>query len=389
MSSRRIVVVMLEPPLPFGNAAARWYYVLLRGLVDRGYRVTAFAACSKPEQIDEARRLFPAPQYDLRLYPFPRPSLARKLRNLLRPYGYMFGPEIERDLKAELAKGFDLLHLEQLWSGWLAIKHADKALVNIHFLAALDLPTLRPKSIRQAFDIGRQLAAERWMLRRFRRFRALSEPLAVELRRLNPSASVEVVPLGIDTSLYDFIPDDQRPGEPIISLIGSMNWYPGFSAAKRLLERLWPEIKRRCPAARARIIGWAARSALAEFVSLPDVEIFENVPDTRPYFQQSGILLYAPERGSGMKIKVMEAMAYGIPVVTTRDGVEGIPAVDGLHAQVAETDAELIERAVALLNDPERQNTQRGLARLMLEAECGPAATLDGLERIYGSLWNR
>ena len=54
MSPLRIVLLMIEPPLPFGNAAARWFYVLLRGLVERGHNVTAFATCSKPEEMARA-----------------------------------------------------------------------------------------------------------------------------------------------------------------------------------------------------------------------------------------------------------------------------------------------------------------------------------------------
>src|SRR3982751_6629935 len=71
MRPLRIVLVMIEPPLPFGNAAARWFYVLLKGLVERGHHVTALAACSKPAEMEQARGLFPAPGYDLRLFPFP------------------------------------------------------------------------------------------------------------------------------------------------------------------------------------------------------------------------------------------------------------------------------------------------------------------------------
>ena len=60
MTPRRIVMAMIEPPLPFGSAAARWYYVLLKGLVERGHRVTAFAACSKPEEIEKTAMLLTA-----------------------------------------------------------------------------------------------------------------------------------------------------------------------------------------------------------------------------------------------------------------------------------------------------------------------------------------
>ena len=131
---------MIEPPLPFGNAAARWFYVLLKGLVERGHHVTAFASCSKPEEIAKAKILFPAPQYDLRCYPEPHNrGLLSKWQTFRRPYSFMFSRELRRDLDRELACGFDVLHLEQLLSGWLGLRHVDRTLVNVHYLAWVDL----------------------------------------------------------------------------------------------------------------------------------------------------------------------------------------------------------------------------------------------------------
>jgi glycosyltransferase involved in cell wall biosynthesis len=383
----RIVLVLLEAPVPFGNAAARWFYVLLRELVARGHRVTCFAACSKPREMEEARRLFPAPDYDLRLYPFPtRRGLSAKLQTLRRPYSYMFSRELQQDLDAELARGFDILHLEQLWCGWLGLRYPERALVNVHHLVWIDLEHVRPPTVRGRFDRWFMLRAERTLVRRLRHFRACSPRLVPEIMRENPSAWVTTVPVGIDTGLYEFIPDERRSGEPIVSIIGNMGWYPTHSAAVRLVTRLWPEIKKRVPGARLQLVGWGAKTALKDFLCLPDVTIEENVPDTRPYFERTGVLLYAPGRGSGMKIKILEAMAYGVPVVTTSEGVEGLPAQDGVHAGVCDDDAGLIERTVALLNDPVAQNRQRVAARALLESHCGPQPTVDALEAIYSHM---
>jgi glycosyltransferase involved in cell wall biosynthesis len=381
------VLVMLEAPVPFGNAAARWYYVLLRQLVERGHRVTALAACGKTSEMDEARRLFPASQYDLRLYAFPtRTGLLSKLRTLVRPYSYMFSAELKRDLEAELARGFDVLHLEQLWSGWLGLKHRDRALVNVHHLVWVDLEHTRPSALRGRFDRWFMLRTERALVRRLRYFRACSPRLVPEILAVNPSADVTTVPVGIDSSLYPFIPETNRTGEPVVSVIGNMGWYPTHSAAVRLVTRLWPEIKKRVPAARLQLVGWGARSALADCLGMPDVTIEENVPDTRPYFERTGVLLYAPGRGSGMKIKILEALAYGVPVVTTSEGVEGLPAVDGVHAGVCEDDAGLIDRTVRLLQDHDSQNRQRHAGRELLESHCGPKPTVDAIEGIYARL---
>ena len=387
MKPLRVVVVTLEAPVPFGNAAARWFYVLVRELVARGHRVTCFSACSKQSEMDEARRMFSKPDYDLRLYPFPvRRGLRAKLETLRRPYSYMFSPELNFDLDAELARGFDVLHLEQLWTGWLGLAHCDRALVNVHHLVWIDLEHVRPPTIRARFDRWLMFRAERMLVRRLRHFRTCSPRLAPEILKVNPAARVTTVPVGVDPALYDYIPDDRRTAEPVVSVIGNMGWYPTHSAAIRLLTRLWPEIKKRVPAAKAQLVGWGARTALAPYLSLPDVTVEENVPDTRPHFERTGVMLYAPGRGSGMKIKILESLGFGVPVVTTSEGVEGLPAEDGIHAGVCEDDAGLIERTVALLRDPVAQNRQRAAGRALLELHCGPKPTVDAIERIYAGM---
>ncbi len=383
----RILLVVLEAPVPFGNAAARWYYVLLRELAARGHRVTCYAACSKASEIDETRRLFPSPAYDVRPYPFPvRSGLRSKLATLRRPYSYMFSADLKRDLEAELARGFDVLHLEQLWTGWLGLAHAQRALVNVHYLPSIDLGDTRPSDGIGRRDSWLMRRAERTLLRRLERFHACSSRLAAEIANVHPSAAVTVGPLGIDTTLYSYVPDERRATDSVVSVIGNMGWHPTHTAAVRLVTRLWPEIRRRVPAARLHLVGWGAKAALAAYEGLPGVVIEENVPDARPHFERTSVLLYAPARGSGMKIKILEALAYGIPVVTTGEGVEGLPAIDGVHAGVCEDDAGLIDRAVRLLGDPTLQNRQRAAGRALLEAQCSPEPTVDAIERIYASM---
>lgn len=387
MTSLRLVLVMIEPPLPFGNAAARWFYVLLKGLVDRGHRVTAFAACSKPDEIAQARAHFPAPAFDLRLYPFPaRSGWRAKAQTALRPFAYMFSADLKRDLAATLNQGFDVLHLEQNWSGWLGLDHVDRALINVHYLAAIDLGEQRARTFREAIERVLIFRTEARLIRKFRHFRTVSPRLEAPLLALNSGAIVQTVPLGLDCRLYPYIPDDRRTASRTLTLIGSMGWAPSHSAAVRLLTRLWPRIKSQVPDAQLQIVGWSAREKLADHLDRPDVTIEENVPEIQPYFDQASVLLYAPGRGSGMKVKIQEAMAFGVPVVTTSEGVEGLPAVDGVHAGICDDDDGLVARAVELLFDPARQNRQRQAARLLLERHCGAEPTLDDLEARYRRL---
>jgi glycosyltransferase involved in cell wall biosynthesis len=383
MKPLRIVMAMIEPPLPFGSAPARWYYVLLKGLVERGHRVTAVAACSRSIDMEKAAQLFTPPHFDLRCYAHPtRRGLLAKLETLMRPYSYMFSPALRQDLQSQIDQGFDVLHLEQLWCGWLALHHCKRALVNVHHLAMIDLAEIRPRT----FEHKLMFRAERRLLSMFKWFRACSPRLGPLITEINQSALTATVPVGIDASLYPYVADRGRVDLPIVTLVASMGWYPGLSAAKRLLTRLYPAIKRRIPDTRLEVVGWSARSALGEFSNLPGVSIYENVPDTVPYFHRAGVFLYAPARGSGMKVKVLEAMALGAPVVTTSEGVEGLSATDGVHAGIADDDEGLVERTVALLCDRDRQNRQRAAARELIETFCSPSRTVEMIEQIYSRM---
>ncbi len=387
MRPLRIALVMLEPPLPFGSAPSRWYYVLLKGLVERGHSVTAFATSSKPQDLLKAAELFPAPRFSLRCYPHPvRSGIGAKLETLARPYSYMFSSELRRDLGRNLDAGYDLLHLEQLWCGWLALERSARALVNVHHLEMIDLENL--SAFREGMALNRRLMfhSEKHLIRRFQWFRSCSERLAPLIREINPVASISTVPIGIDTGLYPFVPDDERPDVSTITLVASMNWYPGASAAKRLLNRILPTIRKKLPEARVEIVGWSARSVLKDYLNLPGVEISEDVPDTIPYFHRAGAFVYAPQRGSGMKIKVLEAMALGAPVVTTTEGVEGLRAEDGTHARIADTDEGLAERTIELLRDRAAQNRQRHAARELVDTWCSPERTLGMIEQIYSDM---
>jgi glycosyltransferase involved in cell wall biosynthesis len=98
------------------------------------------------------------------------------------------------------------------------------------------------------------------------------------------------------------------------------------------------------------------------------------------------VLVYAPEAGSGTKVKILEAFALGAPVVTNAHGVEGIRARDGVHVSIGNDDESLIARTVALLRDPALRKRQREAARAFIATDLAPPAALDRLEEVYGAI---
>jgi glycosyltransferase involved in cell wall biosynthesis len=380
----RILLVTADAPLPFGQAAARWYCVMLNELKRRGHQVTLFSACTGPQEKAEVEALFPRPDFDVRCYPRPRRGgLGAKVETLRRPYSSMFAPELLRDLRAEAERGFDVLHLEALWSGWTGLPWRERALLNIHNSFEIDLAGAAYPGLAEQARRWLLYRTEHRLVREYPTLVTLSERLAAHLRQLHPRAAIFTVPLGLELSRYRFSAEEQAPHPPTVGLIGSFSWGPTLTAGLALLQRMWPTIHRQVPEARLLLVGRQARSVLKDYLHLPSVEVHENVPDTAPYFAATDVMLYAPQVGSGMKVKVLEALAQGTPVVTTREGVEGLPAVDGVHAGVCDDDAGLVERTVALLRSPELRRARRLAGRKLVEDTCGPGPTVDALERAY------
>ncbi|MBD2081730.1 glycosyltransferase family 4 protein [Leptolyngbya sp. FACHB-17] len=384
MMAKKVILVMASPPVPFGKADSHWYYVLLKGLVDRGHQVSAFVACETPEEIEQTQALFTG--YDLQCYLFrPPQGLRGKWQSFRRPHSYMFDSAFRQAVSKRLAEPYDVLQLEGLWSGWLGLAQPEKTVTSVHYLFCED-GTFESPQWKTRLQGWISYGAERYLLKSLPRFITLSERLADRIHQIHPDAITHTIPLGFDLSHSPFNQDKSQQSQPIVGLIGSFGWKPTYSAAERLLTRLWAEIKAQVPNARLQIVGRGARERLAAFEGQPDLSIHQDVPDIAPYFNQMDVLLYAPSAGSGMKVKVMESFAFGTCVVTTPEGVEGLPAQDEVHAGIAEDDRALIQKTVALLKDPTRRETQRRNARLLLEQTCSPDVTLAQVERVYDAI---
>ncbi len=310
--------------------------------------------------------------------------LRRKWRTLRAPFSYNLSNGLRADLARELRSGYDVLHLEQLWTGYLAEQH-QRSLVAVHHLITLDLGGLElgrnPRLVLGRHLMGR---SERRLLRRLQAITTLSDRLAGSIQSINRRARVFVVPFALDPSLYPWTANDRA--EPVIGFLGSMKWMPSYLAARRLITRVFPLVKRSVPGAKLLIAGWDAREVLVDFLNYPDVTILENVPDARAYFDRLQLLVYPLPQGSGVKVKVLEAMAWGIPVVTTTDGVEGIEAIDGEHCFVADEDAMIAQRVIELLRNADLRRSFRKRARALIEDQHSPVPVVDRLERVYQRL---
>lgn len=383
----KIIIILPATARPFGDTAARWSYVLLKTLLVQGHTVVCFTVTEDAaDVVERARReladLAAPGQFTSRVFS-PRANctpLVRKVRSLLRPFSETrYADGLEAALAAELRQGYDVLHLEQLWTGWLGT-NVPRALLNIHHFEVIDLED-QPRVGFAEHKVWVQMKrATRRILLAHKNMRMFTPRLHTHAQSVNASANYWVVPFALDLSHY---PLQKAPVEPVLGMIGSMHWLPSRSAGERLITRIWPLVKKRVPTAKLFVAGWNARKHLGKYLPLPDVRLEDSVPHPTDFFANASVMVYAPSRGSGMKIKVMESMAYGVPVVTTWEGVEGMAAENGRHCWVADDDETIAAHAAQLLGDAAQREQMRQAARKLIETCYSPVPVLDQMLRVY------
>ena len=388
--SLKIGLILNEPPIAEKSAAARSYEattrVIARELENKAgstdnIEFPAFWMNSSDINADEklCQAKFPSLASRFHLFDIHTPRrFFEKINNRLQPMAFHASPAMRAAIKKALdSQLVDLLHLEHAWMVYALPRsfNPDRVLLSLHFLLSTDFTAAPPaRSFREIVTRQRLIRAELRLIRRCTHFRVLSDDMAETLKKLHPSAKIHVVPLAIDASAYEFRP---RPAThnlqaPVLSVIGSMNWPPTQSAANRMLTLLWPSIYKAMPHARLQVVGRQARQFFGEYHGRDNIEIHENVPRIEPYFHGSSLLVYAPSAGSGMKVKVQEAMLMGLPVITNRSGIEGLNADHDRHCLIAETDSEFISQTINLLNNPSLAQTISTKARALVESQCDP-----------------
>ena len=175
----------------------------------------------------------------------------------------------------------------------------------------------------------------------------VSDTDAAYLRDLAPGLATTVIPLGVDT---DYFTPVAAVKAPLLAFVGNYAYQPNLTAAMELVSEVLPDVRHVVPDAGAILIGPDPPDALASLAG-NGVEVTGYVPDIRPYLATATCFVVPMRLGSGMKDKVLEAMAMRLPVVSTPLGCEGIAATDGDDVLLGQSAEELAKAVVRLFQD--------------------------------------
>ena len=235
-----------------------------------------------------------------------------------------------------------------------------------------------------AWDQRRARRWERRVLRQASAIVAVTDADAGQLGVIGDGRPTHVVSNGVDTRAFAGVRHDAA--SRTVLFLGNYEYAPNVDAVEWALGEIAPLVWAQEPDVRFRICGHGMPQAWARRFTDPRIEWRGYVPDLTEV-QASSAAFLAPLRfGGGSKLKVLEAMAAGLPIVSTREGVSGLPVIDGRHARVADTPQALAQALCQTLNHPEAARALGDAARALVHDEFDWSAVAAQLERVYASV---
>jgi glycosyltransferase involved in cell wall biosynthesis len=229
---------------------------------------------------------------------------------------------------------------EEQFSAWLAnfskesATHAEKLrrldrLLRIFYLSAVALPRTFPHLI------------------------AVTREDAAILRRFQNASRLHINSIGVDLERFKAPVENALTSDAArIVFLGNYNHPPSVDAARYIAEEVFPQLKQRREDAELAIVGAFPTPELEELGQRDGIRVTGFVDDHRPYLWQASAFVAPIFTGAGMRVKVLEAMACGTPVVATALAMQGIGAVDGEHFFRAENAEEFIGASRRCIESP-------------------------------------
>ncbi|MFC1646855.1 glycosyltransferase family 4 protein [Patescibacteria group bacterium] len=166
--------------------------------------------------------------------------------------------------------------------------------------------------------------------------------------------SVELVPNGVDIDHFQFEEKDFTKNEKTFLYVGNFAWLPNKNSLDLLLNRTWPKIVSSHPQSKLNIVGKNLPKKYLKNKKYSNIEFFQNVNDIRKQYSKCDALLAPIDISGGTKFKLLESMAAGLPVVTTKHGASGLPVKSGIHCIIAPTQADFLEGVKSLFTNTSR-----------------------------------
>jgi len=398
-----VKLLFLAPylPSPPQSGAPRRVHGLLSELARR-HEVSLLAFTAPGEATDAALRA--TGQYCTELVTVENDRLDRaldrkrkrriQLRSLFTAQSYerliYYDPSFQRALDGLIARcNFDVITTEHSQIACYRLPRTARLVLdehNIEYDILWRTTAAERPSIRKLYNWANYLKLRREERAAWQRFDGItltSERDEQLLRRDAPNTPTAVTPNAVDTDFF------QPSGAPVeagtILFFGAINYYPNTEGLLYFLDEVFPHVKQQHPGARLMIVGQQPPPAIMSRAA-EDVIVTGLVDDVRPYMERASVVIAPLRIGGGTRLKIVEAMAMGKPIVATRIGAEGLDVNDGEHILLADTAEEFAGQVVRVLDDSALARRLGQAARQRAESLYTWRAAVDRLEGFYTRL---
>jgi polysaccharide biosynthesis protein PslH len=362
-------ILMLVPFLPnirTSGGQTRWYNIIK--YLSKDHEITLFSLIKD----DNEKQFIPElEKYCKKVCVFKRPKSPWTLRNILLtgfswyPFLVMrnFSLEEKKALAKELTEyEYDVIHAETFYVfphipaktsvPSILVEQTIEYQVYLHYVIHEAPFYLKPLFL---LDVLKLQFWEKYYWKKTDRLVAVSPEDKKIMQELIRDIEVDIIPNGVDTKYYVEKKVQKKTPPRVLYGVTNFEWLQNLEAVNILLDEVWPKVSKGFPAAKLWLAG---RKIPQKFVDLAkkrnDIEITESIDDSRDAYLGSTVMV-TPIRGSGgTRLKILEALAAGLPIVSTTVGVAGLDLTNKKHALISDNYDTLVDYTIDLLKDPKR-----------------------------------
>lgn len=391
----RILWALPYLPWPISSGGKLRQFQLIKTLALRGHHITLLAQSKYPLTPEIEAALKP---YVAELVVLPRRSLKHPLSLLLAAIGHLpmlasvngYSRKLTQTFEELLAKNsFDVIQIEhsyglQPFLG--ALKRLQRTfMLTEHNVESRLIPAtyqhlpalLKPYKF---LDTLRYRRWEKYVLQQATRVAAVTREDADVMSGI-AQRPVDVVINGVDVAYYANVTPDYTTSK--ILFVGNMEYPPNLDAVHLTVEQIMPKVWQTCPQAELVVCGYGMPAEWAQRWPDPRLHWKGFVPDIRTEQADAAAFIVALREGGGSKLKVLEAMAAGLPIVSTTQGVSGLAAKATQDYLLGDTMPELANGLVKLLQDSAQAKEIGQAGRRYVETHHDWSVAADQLEHIY------
>lgn len=193
-----------------------------------------------------------------------------------------------------------------------------------------------------------------------------------------------VIPICVDPQAKPVIlraPDAHR-----VTFLGGLHWPPNAEGVLWFLDQVWSQVQSQAPDAVLTVLGKNPPPAVARRAEVDDhVEAPGYVKDVTPYLAESAVFIVPLHAGGGMRVKILDAWSWGLPVVSTTIGVEGLCYRNGENVLIADRPGAFAQATLRVLTQPEQANALGAAGRKTVEAHYDWRRVYRAWDKIYGA----